>query len=159
MYLWKCLKIYQLNIIKDDIIQRYQNISKKRGKSGNIVVKVREISLKKKSKSFLSIQKILWNGKKGFTIIIVWNSDLESSFIEEYKEKLEPYKKMDKIFKTFMTLELKRSNFINIKGLFWYIYIYIYIYTYINKVVVFNMFSLGKQDFKYFIGYIDNKRN
>ena len=27
----------------------------------------------------------------------------------------------------------------------------------INEIVVFNKFSLGKQDFKYFIGYKDNK--
>ena len=27
----------------------------------------------------------------------------------------------------------------------------------INKIVVSNMFSFGKQDFKYFIGYKDNK--
>ena len=30
--------------------------------------------------------------------------------------------------------------------------------TDINKIVVSNKFSFGKQDFKYFIGYKDNKK-
>ena len=50
-----------------------------------------------------------------------------------------------------MILKLKNTNFINRKALFSISNIDI------NKIVVSNKFPFGKQDFKYFIGYKDNK--
>ena len=45
-----------------------------------------------------------------------------------------------------MTLKLKDTNFINMKT--------ISIKDIdINKIVIFNKFPLGKQDFRYFVGY------
>ena len=45
-----------------------------------------------------------------------------------------------------MTLKLKNTNFINMKT--------ISIKDIdINKIVIFNKFPLGKQDFRYFVGY------
>ena len=45
-----------------------------------------------------------------------------------------------------MTLKLKDTNFINMKTL-------PIKDIYINKIVIFNKFPLGKQDFRYFVGY------
>ena len=49
-----------------------------------------------------------------------------------------------------MTLKLKSTNFINISPI-------MINNIDINKIVVSNKFTFGKQDFKYFNGYKDNK--
>ena len=58
-------------------------------------------------------------------------------------------KNMDK--KSFMMLKLKNTNFTNIKSSFSVDNIDI------NNIVVSNKVSFGKKDFKYFIGYKDDK--
>ena len=64
IYIYKCLKIYQPNIIKKikkttkKARERYQNLSKEeKKKSSNMVENVTKISQKMKNKSLLSIEK------------------------------------------------------------------------------------------------------
>ena len=53
-----------------------------------------------------------------------------------------------------MTLKLKNRNFIKIKSLFCSVN-----NIDINKIIVCNKLPLGKQDFRYFTGYKDHKKN
>ena len=78
IYIYKCLKIYQLNIIK-----KIKKDNKKK-----LVEDIKIFLKKKKEKSDNMIQ----NQKKCLIIIketiILKNNDLESSFGEEYKDVL-----------------------------------------------------------------------